>query len=69
MTKRIVRIALLSLTLLMTLAGSINSNRAKAEYPPLDSDCYSCLGGPYVCRHAPVGQRCYSEDPYLTEAK
>ena len=67
MTKKILRVVLLSLTLIMTLAGSLNVNRADAQYPPIEGDCYSCLGGPFVCRHGPVGQRCYSESPYLTE--
>lgn len=65
MTKEIVRIVLLGLTLLLMFAGSMNLNRATAQ-DPLASECYSCLGGPFVCRHGPVGQRCYSDSPYGT---
>jgi hypothetical protein len=67
MIKLILRVVLLSLTLLLTLAGSLNLNRAGAQRPPLgppEGDCYSCLGGPIVCRHGPVGQRCWAESPY-----
>ncbi len=59
MSKLFLRVMLLSLALFLTLAGSLNLNRASAQY-----DCYSCLGGPFVCRHGPVGQRCYHYDPF-----
>jgi hypothetical protein len=59
MRRLILRVMLLSLALFLTFAGSVNLNRADAQYY-----CYSCLGGPFVCRHGPVGQRCYHENPF-----
>lgn len=65
MTKRILRVVLLSVALILTLAGSLNLDRVGAQYPyPGPYDCYSCLGGPFVCRHGPVGKRCYHDNPY-----
>ena len=64
MIKLILRVALLSLALLLSLAGSLNLNRASAQPQPIDDgDCYSCLGGPFFCRTGPVGHRCFTEYP------
>lgn len=59
MRRLILRVMLLSLALFLTFAGSLNLNSAGAQY-----DCYACFGGPFRCRHAPVGQRCWHETPY-----
>lgn len=60
MRKLFLRVILLSLALFLTFAGSLNLKGAAAS----QYECYSCFGGPFVCRHGPVGQRCYHDDPY-----
>lgn len=55
MIKRIFRAVLISLALVLTLAGSLNLNRADADIQPLCDACGE--PGPYFCTGA-GGKRC-----------